>query len=102
VNKAVFVTNSVKFLGLELESGRWSLARYLSTKANTFGELRSWKDLERMIGVVSYARRTIPDVERLLLPLRAALKEAKRVQKNVAWWKETDVLCKRMFAAAMN
>lgn len=101
VNKAEFVTTSVKFLGLEIEDGRWSLARYLRKKADTFGELKCWKDLERMIGVLSYARRTIPHIERLLSPLRGAMRDSRSKRRERAWWKTTDEFCKRTFKEIM-
>lgn len=77
LEKAQLLCEKITFLGMELSHGTWSLNQYLEDKVTALGEIRSWKAVERIIGVVSYARQTIPDVERLLKPVRLVLKHCK-------------------------
>ena len=52
-DKVDFLTESVKFLGIEIGAEKWSLKEYLNKKSQSFGEIKHWKDLERLIDVFS-------------------------------------------------
>jgi len=86
VEKATLLTQQLTFLGVEIANGHWSLCNYLRTKIDSLGAIRSWKAIERIIGVVSYARKTLPDVERLLVDARALLKASKHKEQSTEWW----------------
>ena len=61
------------FLRYELSEGRASLSKYLEEKRRVLGQMDSMKALERVIGVLSYARHNIRDMVALLWPLQDEL-----------------------------
>lgn len=88
LKKASLLTDAVTFLGVELQRGTWSLRKYLEDKVQSLGRILHWKAVERIIGVISYARKTIPDVERSLAPVRCILKYCKyKSVSDVQWLK---------------
>ena len=52
------------------------------------GRIETIKDLERIIGVISYMRRCVKDVEMILGPLREGLKILKSGQVSESWIEE--------------
>jgi len=52
----------------------------------TAGEVRSRRDLERHIGISSFARTHVPGIEKILRPLREHLKRAKSLCLLVSDW----------------
>lgn len=87
--KTVFGTTSVSFLGVEIKDGMWSLKKYLANKVSSFGCIEKWKDLERLIGVLSYVRQTVPHLESIIAPLREKYQTAKKKPRSTEWWEET-------------
>ena len=77
-DKVEWLTTKIKFLGYEIENGQMTLNEYLIEKARDIGEVKTIRDMERAIGILSYARRCIVDVERILAPLRQDLKAMKK------------------------
>ena len=84
--KTELLLTKVKFLGMELSHGSWTLTDYFRSRWAQLGEVTHWKDLERLIGVLLYLRRTIVDLERLIAPLRQLLSQAKAWKQNADWW----------------
>ena len=84
--KTELLLTKVKFLGMELSHGSWTLTEYFRSRWGQLGEVTHWKDLERLIGVLSYLRRTIVDLERLIAPLRQLLAQAKAKKQEEEWW----------------
>ena len=71
------MSTEIQFLGCEISNGQWSHESFLRKKRQELGKIRTIKDLERIIGVISYARRCVKGTEVILGPLRNALKEFK-------------------------
>ena len=86
--KTELLVTKVKFLGLEITHGTWTLAQYFRDRVQQLGEVEHWKDLERLIGVLSYLRRTVVGMERLLAPLRQLYADARHSARTGAWWQE--------------
>ena len=84
-NQVKWVTEEIEFLGSEISNGYWSHENFLKSKRKELGEIRTIKDLERIIGVISYARRCVKDVEVILGPLREDLKEFKAKSVSKDW-----------------
>ena len=74
-DKVIWFTETVTFLGHEIKDGKWSFESYLSEKMDQVGPVNSIKKLESVVGILSYARRYVKHLERILGPLRAALSE---------------------------
>lgn len=87
-DKVQWVTTSITFLGFEIQNGSWSFESYLRKRMEEIGEVQSIKDLERVIGILSYIRRVVRDIERILGPLHADLKELKCGLVTSDWWKK--------------
>eukprot|EP00210_Caulerpa_lentillifera_P009663 g9219.t1 len=102
LEKTSLCKEEIKFLGLEISGGKWSLMRYLEEKVEQFGEISCWKDLERLVGVVSYARRTIPGIEPMLEEVRGLLKESKEKGRSKAWWKNTVERAREMIRRSLD
>ena len=58
-DKVEWLTPKIKFLGYEIEGGEMSLQNYLKEKAKDIGPIKTVRDLERHIGVLSYSRRCV-------------------------------------------
>ena len=71
-------TTKINFLGYEIENGKMSLKTYLKKKIEQLGRVRNVNDLERIIGIISYARHFIKATELILAPLRSDLKDLKK------------------------
>ena len=84
-DKVKWVTKEIEFLGREISNGYRSHENFLKRKRKELGEIRTIKDLERIIGVISYARRCVKDVEVILGPLREDLKEFKAKSVSESW-----------------
>ena len=74
-DKVKWLTSSILFLGYEIRDGRMSLESFLKKKQRDVGFVSSIKGLERVIGILSYARRVIKKSEEVLAPLREDLKK---------------------------
>jgi len=101
VTKATLLTRELKFLGVEIANGHWSLCNYLRQKIDSLGAIRTWKAIERLIGVVSYARKTLPDVERLLVEARTLLKQSKHTEQSMEWWSTAERQLNSMLCEAV-
>ena len=77
-NKVKWSTAKINFLGYEIENGKMSLKTYLKKKMEQLGRVRNVNDLERIIGIISYARHFIKATELILAPLRSDLKDLKK------------------------
>ena len=85
-DKVVWISTKITFLGYEIENGKMSLKNYIQKKKETLGEIRTVKDLERVIGIISYARKTIKGTEKILSNLRQDLKELKKGKISDQWF----------------
>jgi len=84
--KSKLFRQEISFLRYSLKDGKWSLSDYLTEKSKQLGETRSRRELERHIGILSFARSHVPDVELLLRPLRRHLAEAKSSKLSHDKW----------------
>jgi len=94
-DKTTFLSTKIKFLGVEIGQGCWSLHEYLASKIRQLGRIERWKDLERLIGVLSYARKTVVGMEEHLSSLRTRLTAAKEEARGTEWWSETREIVRR-------
>ena len=53
----------IQFLGFEISRGYSNHENLLKNNVAEFGGVQTIKDVERIIGVISYARRYVKDVE---------------------------------------
>ena len=83
--KVKWVSETIQFLGCEINNGKWSHENFLKQKLVELGKVSTIKDLERVIGVLSYARRCVKDVEMILDPLREGLKTFKVGEITEDW-----------------
>ena len=84
-DKVKWVSESIQFLGCEVSNGCWSHENFLKKKLAELGRIETIKDLERIIGVISYTRRCVKDVEMILGPLREGLKTFKSGKVSEEW-----------------
>ena len=84
-DKVKWLTTKLTFLGYEIEDGRLSLREYLMKKRESLGPVQTIRDLERVIGIISYARRVIKGTEEILAPLRRDLKDFKKGGVTEQW-----------------
>ena len=68
------MSETIQFLSCEVSNGRRSHENFLKQKLSEMGEVLTIKDVKRVIGIISYARRCVKDVEVILGPLREDLK----------------------------
>ena len=102
LSKTQYLAESVTFLGVEIAHGHWSLSQYYRERARQVGTVRDWKALERLVGVLSYIRRTVVSLERVIKPLRERLKEARKGRHDEQWWSETNFLVKETLIRVLN
>ena len=69
----------------EVSSGQWSHENFLKRKLAELGRMETIKDLERIIGVISYTPHCVKDVEMILSPFREGLKTFKSGQMSESW-----------------
>ncbi len=100
-DKVKWMTEEITFLGYEIREGTWTYERFLREKMEEVGQVRSVKELERVIGIISYARRAIKDVELILGPLRHDLKTLKKGEVTPGWWREVDWHVKKAFEGCL-
>ena len=55
-DKVKWITEEIELLGSKISNKYWSYENFLKRKRKELGEIRTIKDLERIIGVISYAR----------------------------------------------
>ena len=101
-DKVKWITESITFLGYEIQNGTWSFEAYLRQKMQEIGFVKNIKDLERSIGILSYTRRCVYDIERILGPLRASLSFAKCNDTTEGWWLEVHEKVVRAFKQALD
>ena len=89
-DKVKWISTQISFLGYEVEGGRMTLKKYIQKKKEVIGEVRTIHDLERVIGIISYARRVIRRTEEVLAPLRADLKAFKKGETSEEWFQNLD------------
>ena len=80
-----WVSESIQFLGCKVSNGHWSHENFLEKKLGYLGRIETIKNLERTIGVISYTRRCVKDVEMILGPLREGLKTSKVGKVSEEW-----------------
>ena len=100
--KIKWVTTEITFLGYEIKDGKWSLEKFLTKRMQEIGEVRSIKDLERVIGILSYSRRCVKGVERILGPLREDLKTFKAGDISDKWRLELNQKVHDAFRSALD
>ena len=99
--KVKWVSETIQFLGCGVSNGQWSHENFLKQKLAEMGEVRTIKDLERVIGIISYARRCVKDVEMVLGPLRESLKAFKEGKVTEEWLKGVNTQVKEALRAAI-
>ena len=99
-DKVKWISTSISFLGYEVEGGKMSLKGYIQRKKEVIGEVRTIHDLERVIGIISYARRMIRGAEEVLAPLRADLKSFKKGETSEEWFRNLDCHVQEAFQSA--
>ena len=72
--KVKWISTQISFLGCEVEEGKMASKKYIQRKREVIGEVKTIHDLERVIGIISYARRVIKKTEEVLASLRSDLK----------------------------
>ena len=97
-DKVVWIATEIKFLGYEIKEGRMGLRDYIQKKKETLGEIKTVKDIERVIGIISYARKTIRGTEKILSKLRQDLKELKKGKVSDQWFDMLDSHVNEAFA----
>ena len=65
-------------MGYEIKDGHLSQKKYLEKRQKEIGEVTNVKELERVIGILSYARKVVRGTEKILGPLRSDLKKMKK------------------------
>ena len=75
--KVKWFCTEITFLGYEIKNGRWNQAGFIKKRMDEIGKVQSIKDLECIIGIISYSQRCIKDSELILGPLRKDLKRFK-------------------------
>ena len=89
-DKVKWLTTKMTFLGYEIENGHLNLREYIKKKKESLGNVRAIKELERVIGIISYARRVIKGTEKILAPLRSDLKTLKKGGVSGQWFRMLD------------
>ena len=84
-DRVKWVSESIQFLGCEVSNSYWSHENFLKRKLAELGRIETIKDLERIIGVISYTRRCVKDVEMILGPLREGLRTFKAGKVSEEW-----------------
>ena len=80
-----WVSESIHYLGCEVSNGQWSHENFVIRKINELGRIGTIKDFKRIIGLISYTRRCVKDLETILSPLREGLKTLKSGQVSESW-----------------
>ena len=88
--KVKWVCTEITFLGYEIKNGLWNQAGFIKKRMDEIGKVQSIKDLERIIGIISYSRRCIKDSELILGPLRKDLKRFKSGAVTEEWKEAVD------------
>ena len=99
LDQVELMTNKLSFLGWEIEDGKMSFKGYLQIKQEQLGEVKSVHDLERVIGIISYARRVAKATEEILAPLRADLRVLKSGQCSEEWFQQLKEHVKEVFSS---
>ena len=84
-DKVQWGSETIQFLWCQMSNGHWSHENFLKKKLAELGEVCTIKDLERIIGVISYAFRCVKDVEVILGSLREALRTFKAGGVSEEW-----------------
>ena len=100
-DKVKWLADEISFLGYEIKNGRMTQKKYLEKRMEEIGLVTSIKGLERVIGIISYARRVVKGSERILGPLREDLKYAKKHKPDDEWWSAVNDHVKNAFAGAL-
>ena len=100
-DKVKWLTDEISFLGYEIKNGKMTQKKYLEKRMAEIGEVSSIKGLERVIGIISYARRVVKGSEKILGPLREDLKYAKKHKPDDEWWSKVNVHVKDAFTKAL-
>ena len=100
-DKVKWVSETIEFLGCEVSNGQWSHENFLKQKMAEMGEVRTIKDLERVIGIISYARRCVKDVEVILGPLQEGLKTFKDGKVSEEWLRRLNEQVKEALRGAI-
>jgi len=100
--KAKLFRREISFLRYSLKDGQWSLSDYLAEKSKQLGETRSRRELERHIGILSFARSHVPNVELFLRPLRRHLAEAKSSRLSTQKWVLISERVREVYRSCLN
>ena len=92
----------VKFLGFHLEEGKIKIRDYLEGKWKALTQVNNIQQLERAIGILSYCRRSILGVGRIIEPLNKKLIEIKKFGMDEEGWRDVSELVEEAFRQAMD
>ena len=101
-DKVKWMSSKISFLGFEIEDGKLCLKEYIRKKMDSIGPIENVHDLERVIGIISYARRVIHGTEIVLAPLREDLKRLKKGNISDEWFDEVNLRVAKVFEEAFN
>ena len=100
--KVTWCAKRVKFLGFHLEEGKIKIRDYLEGKWKALTQVNNIQQLERAIGILSYCRRSILGVGRIIEPLNKKLIEVKKFGMDEEGWKDVSELVEEAFRQAMD
>ena len=92
----------ITYLRYQLKEGRWSLDEYLAEKWKQIGKTTTRKELEKHIGILSFARTHVPNVEVILRPLRQWLKRVKSEEVGEGTWKIINLAVRRAYESSLS
>ena len=100
-DKVKWLIDEISFLGYDIKNGKMTQKKYLEKTMKEIGEVSSIKGLERVIGIISYARRVLKGSEKILGPLWEDLKYAKKHKPSDEWWSTVNEHVKEAFTRAL-
>lgn len=95
-DKGKWVTEAIQFIGCEISNGYWSYENFLKKKLQDLGEIQTIRDLECIIGVISYICHCVKDVEVVLGPLWEGLKTVKSEEVLQEWIEPLNIAVKEV------
>ena len=90
-DKVKWMSTKISFLGFEIENGKLCLREYIKKKMESIGPIECVHDLERVIGIIFYARKVVKGTEEVLASLRADLKRLKKGNVPSEWFDEANL-----------
>ena len=98
-NKAVFDVPEVDFLGFRIRAGSFDLKQYMEDKAVNTPYIGHYKQLERVIGALSFCQNHVPYFSKKMGELHYAKQKALRYPGacDEAWWNRINVKVRQIW-----